>query len=1242
MEGQLPTRTAAPESFAEDDRFRLRNLLGKGSLGLVYQARDEEMDEDVALKTLPRLDPEHIYHIKEEFRTLAGITHPNLVELHELFVDASRCFFTMELVDGVPFTEHVRGPRAEGVLGRLTLALEQLVRGVAALHAEGKLHRDIKPSNVLVSGAGRVVLLDFDLATCFRPEDTTYTSSARLYGTPHYMPPEQMYGEQLSPAADWYAVGILIFEAMCGQFPFDGPFADMLRSKERGAPPLLRTVALDTSPVLDELVRALLHPDPRRRAGETEILEALRGAKTHRRTTGFPAAAPAAPFVGRDDEKAALRRAYHTTHEGAPAIVHVTGASGLGKTELVKRFLRSIDDGQPLILRGQCHPQESVPYKGLDRIVDALSRYLISLPEDEAAALRPPRAAALMRVFPVLGRVPSLHGAGETEVEVDPQELRAGGFRALRETLARIAARRPVVLWIDDLQWGDEDSAALLRELVRPPSAPPLLLLLSYRRDEAARGRLLAGLWDGVPRSWVHDVPVMPLETKAVRALASALGGGPDEGRVTEIAAESDGSPLLVGLLAGESQAGGVVTSEGPARRRPLQELMRRRLDRLDERARRILEITAVAGRPLERALVLRAAGLNVGRAELLMLVQQQLLRDARVADRPALQMYHDRIREVILDDLPAERVAEYHRRLAEALLARGALDPEALVEHWLGAGERRRAGEVAALAAERAAAALAFDRAAALYSLSLEHADEDATSRAVLLEKLGEALSMAGRGRDSAESFEAAVRMLAACGGSASRSAMFDLRRRAAEEYLRAGHVDAGVAALERVLDDVGLRYPPSPARALATRVLGHARLDLRGLSFTPRSAEEVRPDDLARIDACWSAGLGLAWIDRVRTWAFQAQFALLALDAGEGRRVSRALAAEASELAARGGEARMRKSEGIICHALELAEQSGDPRSIAFATLMDGSIAFYAGRFRRGVQRCEDARQIARERCRGVAWEMTTANLLGLASRIYLGEVAEVCEALPQLIEEARSRGDRLAAASLAAGLPNLAWLCADNPEEARRRIDDAMALWGQRDFQLQHYLDLIARVHLDLYLGDGDAAFARVMGAWSALRSSFYMLVQNFRVTLLHLRARAALAAAASRPRRRGLLSLLRGMDRERLLRSAEADATRIAREDAGWARPLAASLRAAAAAARGQHKDATEGLTRAASGFERVDMALHAAAARHARGALEGGDTKAALQRESAGWMASQGVVRPEKLAWVLVPVGEQGA
>jgi len=209
-------------------RYRRIRQLGQGGMGIVYEVHDTLLDRRVALKTIRSEDPELLYRLKREFRSLADLRHPNLTELYELIVDGGACSYTMELIDGVDFVQTCRrgelapGARALFDEGQLRDGLAQLAAGLDALHAAAKIHRDVKPSNVLVARSGRVVLLDFGLvADLSEPRNATLT--AHLVGTAAYMAPEQAEPlSEVGEAADWYGMGVILYEVLTGTCPFEG------------------------------------------------------------------------------------------------------------------------------------------------------------------------------------------------------------------------------------------------------------------------------------------------------------------------------------------------------------------------------------------------------------------------------------------------------------------------------------------------------------------------------------------------------------------------------------------------------------------------------------------------------------------------------------------------------------------------------------------------------------------------------------------------------------------------------------------------------------------------------------------------------------------------------------------------------------------------------------------------------------------------------------------------------------
>jgi len=1248
-------------TFEGTDRFTIQRCLGAGSFGTVYEAFDRERGASVALKVLKQADPAAIFRFKKEFRALTDLTHPNLVELYELMSDGDRWFFTMELVDGVPFLAHLRGnarspfkartaiaptipltaietaelvpaaPRADATpapyWNRLRSLFLQLAEGLSALHGAGRIHRDIKPENVLVARDGRVVILDFGLIAEVMPIGLDRSSGLHAVGTPAYMSPEQARGHTISESSDWYSVGVILYEALTGFLPFRGEPIDVLARKQQSevVPPRERTPGVPED--LDRLCCQMLRRDEEERPSGAEVLRRLRSRESGPKPSGEHAvrSSPHAPFVGRREQLAALHEAFARTKEGRAVTLLVRGPSGMGKSYLVRRFLQELAEREPacVVLAGRCYERESMPYKALDSLIDALSQYLRALPPHEAEALLPRDVLTLARLFPVLRRVEAISRARRRGPEIpDSQELRRRAVGALRELLARLSDKVSLVLVIDDLQWGDVDGAALLSSIVRPPD-PPAFLLIGCKRSENRGGPgsgsfLPAEVPPGEddPLSSPEELFVDLLSPEEAEDLAQTLlgcgRGVTDAAR--SIALESRGNPLLLDELVHASLVEpGAERADSPL---TLAELIGGRVSLLPDDARRLLEIVAVAGEPLERSVALGTADLGARAAAVLSLLQANgLIRSHRIKGREVLETAHDQVRETVVRDLDPEIAKGHHRLLAHALEAWGLADPETLALHFHAAEEPELAAEYVTRAARQASEALAFDRAARLYLVALNLGPAEKETQALRV-SLGDALANAGRGAEAAEAYIGATR-----GASAAEN--LDLRRRAAEQFLRSGHVDRGLAAIRDVLKTVGMKLPGGPKRALLSILLRRGFIRLRGLGFRERDASQISAEDLMRIDVCWTVGAGLGIIDIIRGNAYQARQLLLALRAGEPTRVARALTLEMGYCATGGGRTR-RRTERLRKEMATLVTRIGHPQALGFATWASGFALYLEGRWKSARELLEKAEGILRERCTGVAWELDNAQFYSLRSLVFMGRFEELSRRLPSYIKDSQTRGDLYAETNLRTRVSYNVLLALDRPDKARQEIREMLARWSHRGYHLQHYFDLFGQAEIDLYEGNAKAAWERVVAGWPAFERSLVRRPQLIFLESAHLRARTAVAAVAA------------GHAPDRFLRLAERDAHRIEREAMPWSDPLAQLIRASVAALRCDTLGAVDLLASAETGFEAADEGLYAAVARARRGELLGGSEGERLRAEAGAWMSKERVANPARICMLLAP------
>ena len=283
--------------------YEILKAIGAGGMGEVYQARDTNLERDVAVKVLPPTFAENtnsLARLEREAKAVASLSHPNIMAVYDFGTDAGTAFLVCELLEGQTLRERLEqgaiAPRKVTDLGR------QIARGLAAAHDKGIVHRDLKPENIFLTGDGRVKILDFGLATA-RAADvdsaaddlatmTNITKPGTVLGTVNYMAPEQVRGEATDNRSDLFSFGSVLYEMVAGQRPFGRETAaETMTAILKEEPAELSTLVEDIPPALATIIRRCLEKAPGERFHSAHdlafSLEALSGSTV---STGTAAA----------------------------------------------------------------------------------------------------------------------------------------------------------------------------------------------------------------------------------------------------------------------------------------------------------------------------------------------------------------------------------------------------------------------------------------------------------------------------------------------------------------------------------------------------------------------------------------------------------------------------------------------------------------------------------------------------------------------------------------------------------------------------------------------------------------------------------------------------------------------------------------------------------------------------------------------------------------------------------------
>ena len=671
-EGNLSEKPKSPHN-----RYILHEQLGQGGMGMVHRATDRLTGEIVALKQVrvpveqlhfmsrPDTLSEHYLRmaLAQEFQIVASLRHPHIISvLNYGFGPEQQPYFTMTYL-----------PKAQTILEagmtRDTVGKVQLIRemlqALAYLHRRGIVHHDLKPSNVLVAEA-HVRLLDFGLSIS---QNSKLTSAG---GTLLYMAPELLNQEAATQASDLYAVGVMAYQLFAGRHPFDPTSYAFLDQVLNEAPDL---TMLGLEQPLANVIAQLLAKTPAERFASAErclqaIHTALGNALPAESAAIRESYLQAATFVGREAEMAQLQTALTDAEQGQGSVWLIGGESGVGKSRLIEEFRTHALVSGWQVLTGQAITEGGRPYHLWRNIVPSLLLNT-ELNDLDAGVLK----QIVPKIDQLLGR----------NVAPPPEMSGEAGQQRLILTIISILQRQsqPTLLLLEDLQWAQTGLAPLKQMLIILEKLPKVMVVGTYRNDEASR------LPDTLPG--VHTLTLDRLSEAQIETLSQAMLGesGTSPHIVSLLTQETEGNTFFIVEVmralaeeAGNLDEIGRMTLPHEVFTRGMHHLLKRRIQKVGPKEQKLLLLAAVAGRKLDTALLQQLKPEQKIEAWLHRLTEASIL----TVREGEWFFAHDKLREVILQDLTESRRCEFHQQVAEAieqLYPNNASYNPILLQHW-------------------------------------------------------------------------------------------------------------------------------------------------------------------------------------------------------------------------------------------------------------------------------------------------------------------------------------------------------------------------------------------------------------------------------------------------------------------------------------------------------------------------------------------------------------------------------
>lgn len=743
-----------------NNRYQLIDEIGKGGMGRVFRAKDRLSGRIVALKNVlmdkrPALaetttvGPSQSLNLvlAREFRTLASLRHPNIISVLDYgFDESAQPFYTMELLENAQTI--VKYSKDKSLSEKIDLLLTVL-QALAYLHRREIVHRDLKPSNILVTEDGEIKLLDFGLAV--EQSDPT-----EIVGTLAYIAPEILQGSGINAASDLYAVGIIAYEMLSGDHPFNTKNTTELITQIMTEYPAPLVVELEggESAEFTHILNELLAKNPADRYQDVEsvirdICDVTNRPMPVEDTVVRDSYLQAARFIGREQELSVLDESLTSLKADYGSVWLIGGESGVGKSRLMDelRILALVEGA--FVLRGYAVEEQRTPYYLWGDVIRSLLLF-VDVSEMQASILK------LV--------VPDIEDFVPFDVpevpDIDPSAEQSRIDAAIVQLLREID--RPVVLLLEDLQWVQNDLEPI-RQILAHLENLPLMIVASYRDDEAPD---LPDILDGV-----QTLKLQRLSPEEIQELSEAMIGdvGIQPHVIDLLAEETEGNIFfLVEVIrtlaesAGSLSDIGQMTLPSSVFAGGIRKIVQRRLERLTDEERSLLQLAAIFGRQVDVPLVeyfAEEAGIHVDR---------WLIRCTNAAILEAVndqwRFTHDKLRQSVLEQIPEENVPELRQKLVDAIEALYPDDKRwaaVLVEQYRAIGDADKEAEYAIIVGQQAISVNNYREALQLCEHLLDVLpDTDSAARMKLMMILGQAYFYQSRYADSEEQYQAALKM--------------------------------------------------------------------------------------------------------------------------------------------------------------------------------------------------------------------------------------------------------------------------------------------------------------------------------------------------------------------------------------------------------------------------------------------------------------------------------------------------